>query len=52
MVETNDDRTFEFEGKVICQVPTLVVATEEKEGTWIPDFEGPQIQDTLNMKQS
>lgn len=38
---------FEFEGKVVRQVSTLVVPPEQEEGIRIPDFERPQIEHAL-----
>jgi hypothetical protein len=31
----------EFEGKVVGQMPTFVVSSQEEEGLWIPDLERP-----------
>ena len=39
--------TFELEGEVVGEVTALVVASEEKEGVWVPDLERPQVQHTL-----
>lgn len=36
-------RTFQFESKVICQMPALMIAAQEEEGVGIPDLEGPQV---------
>lgn len=38
---------FEFEGEVVCQMPALMVATEEPEGIGVPDLERPQVKDAL-----
>jgi len=39
--------TFLFEGEVFCEVPTLVVASEKKEGVGVVDLQCPQEQHTL-----
>lgn len=39
--------TLKLEGEVICQMPTFVIAPEEEEGIWVPDLEGPDIQNAL-----
>jgi hypothetical protein len=36
-----------LECEFIGQVPALVVATEEEKGFWIPNLEGPKVQQTL-----
>lgn len=40
----------EFEGEVIRQMSAFMITTEEEERIWVPDLEGPQIQDTLQKK--
>ena len=32
---------FEFEREVVSEVTAFVVATEEEQGVWIPDFQRP-----------
>lgn len=40
-------RTFEFEGEVIGQVSTLVVASEKEESLGVPYFECPEVENAL-----
>jgi hypothetical protein len=42
--------TFEFKGKIICQMATFVIATKKKEGIWVPHFQRPKVQDTLDTE--
>jgi hypothetical protein len=37
----------ELECEVISQMSAFVVSTEQPERVWVPDLQGPQIQDTL-----
>lgn len=39
--------TLLFEGEVLCEVPTLVVASEEEQGVGMVDLQSPQVQYTL-----
>lgn len=39
-----------FKGEVLCEMPTLVVASEEEEGGRVVDLQGPQIEHTLQMQ--
>lgn len=36
-----------LEGEVVGQMPAFVVAAQQPEGVWIPDFERPDVQYTL-----
>ena len=38
---------FQLECEVVCQMPTLVIASQEPEGIRVPNLKGPEIQDTL-----
>ena len=38
---------FQLEGEVVGQVPALVISTQQPERRRIPDFQRPEIQDTL-----
>jgi hypothetical protein len=33
-----------LEGEVVGQVMTLMFSTEEEEGVWVPDLEGPKVE--------
>lgn len=37
----------ELEGKVFCQVATLMVTTQQPKRLRVPDFQRPEIQNTL-----
>lgn len=39
--------TLLFEGEVLCEMPTLVIAPEEEESVGVVDLEAPQEQHTL-----
>lgn len=39
--------TLLFEGEVLCEVPALVVASEEEQGVGMVDLQSPQVQYTL-----
>lgn len=47
MAERCTALTFLFEGEVLCEVPALVVASEEEEGVGMVDLQSPQVQNTL-----
>jgi len=36
-----------LEREVVGQLSTLMVATEEEKGVWIPNLEGPKVKQTL-----
>jgi hypothetical protein len=38
-----------LEGKVICQMATLVVTTHEPESVGVPDLESPKVENTLHI---
>lgn len=38
---------FQLEGEVIREMSAFVVSSEKPETVWIPDFQTPQIQHTL-----
>lgn len=40
--------TFQLEGKVIGQMATLVVTTEQPQAVWIPNLQRPQVKHTLD----
>ena len=37
----------ELEGKVICKVTTFMVSTQQPERIGIPDFQRPEVENTL-----
>lgn len=39
--------TFLFEGEVLCEVPALVVPTQEEECGGVVDLERPEVENTL-----
>ena len=39
--------TFELECEVICKMTALVIASQQPESVWIPDFQGPEVQNAL-----
>ena len=39
--------TFQFECEVVCEVPALVVASQEEQGVLVVQLQAPQVQDTL-----
>lgn len=43
--------TFLFEGEIFCEVPTLMVASEEEEGVGVVDLQCPQEQHTLKRER-
>lgn len=43
--------TLLFEGEIFCKMPTLMVASEEKECCRVVDLEGPKEQHTLHEKK-
>lgn len=40
---------FEFEGEIIREMATFVVASEKPKSVWVPDLERPQIQYALRV---
>ena len=40
-------RTFEFEGKVIGEMSTFVISSQEEEGVGVPDLERPEVKYAL-----
>ena len=43
-------RTFQFECEVVCEVPALVVASQEEQGVLVVQLQAPQVQDTLQKE--
>ena len=39
--------TLLFEGEVLCEMPALMVASEEEEGVGMVDLQSPEVQYTL-----
>lgn len=39
--------TLLFEGEVLCEMPALMVASEEEESVGVVDLQSPQVQYTL-----
>ena len=44
---TTGGLTLLFEGEVLCEVPALMVASEEEQGVGMVDLKSPQVQYTL-----
>lgn len=44
-------RTFLFESEVLCQVPTLVVASKEEEVGRMENLQGPEVQHALQEQK-
>lgn len=42
--------TLLFEGEVLCEMPALVVASEEEEGVGMVDLQSPEVQYTLRRQ--
>jgi hypothetical protein len=40
-------RTLELEGKVVCKMASLMVASEEEEGRRVVHLERPEVEDAL-----
>lgn len=38
---------FQFERKVICEVPTLVITAQKPERIGVPDLQGPKVENAL-----
>ena len=47
MAERCTALTFLFEGEVLCEVPALVVPTQEEECGGVVDLERPEVENTL-----
>lgn len=47
MAERSTALTFLFEGEVLCEVPALVVPTQEEECAGVVDLERPEVENTL-----
>ena len=43
----NERRTFEFESKVVGEMATFVVSSEEEERVGVPDLERPEVEYAL-----
>lgn len=43
--------TFLFEGEVLCEVPALVVPSQEEECGGVVDLERPEVENTLWQKK-
>lgn len=39
--------TFLFEGEVLCEVPTLVVPTQQEQRVGVVDLQRPEVEHTL-----
>lgn len=37
----------EFEGEVVCQMPALVVSSQQPERVGVPNLERPEVENTL-----
>ena len=37
-----------LEGEIVCQMPALVISSEQPQRIWVPYLEGPEIQDALS----
>lgn len=42
--------TFLLEGEVLCEVPTLMVPSQEEECRGVVDLEGPEVENTLRVQ--
>lgn len=40
--------TLQFEGEVICQMPALVVTSQQPQRIRVPDLQGPEVENTLH----
>ena len=40
--------TFELEGEIVCQMPALMISSQEPQGVGIPNLEGPEVEHTLD----
>lgn len=49
MAEKRGALTFLFEGEVLCEVPALVVPTQEEECGGVVDLERPEVENTLGV---
>jgi len=39
---------FQLESEVVCQMSALVIASEQPKGVGVPNFQRPEIQNTLS----
>lgn len=39
---------FELEGEIVCQMPALMISSQEPQGVGIPNLEGPEVEHTLD----
>lgn len=51
-MEESGALTFLFEGEVLCEVPALVVSTQEEERSGVVDLKRPEVENTLQRDDS